>query len=184
MSDKPMHIAFILVDEVKTGVMRGGMLITDANGKPVEFRCTSPIKPNAVQKTLYGNTLMPHIASELVDLPLLVNAQTKPSVVLVQQEEFLSMRAKQELPLILARRQGQDMKVATEENSSSPEELVTSPSGKFAPIVLTSHWDFAGDIAQCKQALGSAFATCDLLEPFERVRAALATVHEQGVLSE
>ena len=33
--------------------------LTDDLGKPLEFRCTAPVKPNAVQRTLYGQTLFP-----------------------------------------------------------------------------------------------------------------------------
>ena len=64
------YLAYIILADVEDGVLRGGILVTDAHGKPVEFRCTSPIRPNAVQRTLYGGTLMPHIAVELVGVPL------------------------------------------------------------------------------------------------------------------
>jgi len=76
MSEGFDYVAFVTLTEVEDDVFRGGILVTDSSGKPVEFRCTSPIRPNAVQRTLYGGTLMPHIAVELVGevLPLV---QTK-----------------------------------------------------------------------------------------------------------
>ena len=69
MGEELNNIAFVVLANVEDGVLRGGILITDAHGKPLEFRCTSPIRPNAVQRTLYGSTLMPHIAVELVHCP-------------------------------------------------------------------------------------------------------------------
>ena len=61
MEEELNNLAFVALAEVEEGVLRGGILVTDAQGKPVEFRCTSPIRPNAVQRTLYGGTLMTHI---------------------------------------------------------------------------------------------------------------------------
>ncbi len=184
MKEELNHLAFITLAEVEDGVLRGGILVTDAHGKPVEFRCTSPIRPNTVQRTLYGGTLMQHIAVELVGKPLVQAVQTSPDVVLVQQEEFLSLRTKCEKPLLLARRQGEEIQLSEENNKSQLEELLSSPSGKFAPVVVTCHWDYPNDIVQCKEGLGWMFSNCDLVEPFERVKTALAKVHEQGVLSE
>lgn len=164
--------------------MRGGILVTDSSGKPVEFRCTSPIHPNGVQRTLYGDTLMPHIAVELVGKPLLQAVQASPDVVLVQQEEFLPLRGRCEIPMLLARKQGEDMQFAQESGKKQMAELLSSPSDKFAPVVVTSHWDHPDDILECRDGLGRVFSNCDLVEPFERVKTALARLHEQGVLSE
>ena len=184
MREELNNIGFITLVEVDDGILRGGILVTDAHGKPVEFRCTSPIHPNSVQRTLYGNTLMPHIAVELVGKPLVNAVQASPDVVLVQQEEFLSLRTRCEKPLLLARRQGEDMQLSEERDKSQREEMLSSPSGKFAPVVVTCHWDYPDDIVQCKEGLGWMFSNCDLVEPFERVKTALSTLHEQGVLSE
>ena len=127
MDGKLDYLAFTTLVEVENSVLRGGILITDAHGKPVEFRCTSPIRPNAVQRTLYGSTLMPHIAVELVGSPLLKNVQTSPDVVLVQQEEFLTLRERFDKPLLLAVRQGQDIRLSEEEGEKLPEDLLSSP---------------------------------------------------------
>jgi len=184
MNEDLNYLGFLSLAEVEDGVMRGGILVTDASGKPVEFRCTSPIRPNAVQRTLYGGTLMPHIAVELVGRPLVQAVQASPDVVLVQQEEFLPLRGRCEKPLLLARKQGKDIQLAEDSGGKQAEELLSSPSGKFAPVVVTCHWDYPDDILECKDDLGRVFSTCDLVEPFERVKIALTKVHEQGVLSE
>lgn len=184
MKEELTKLAFVTLIEVEDGVLRGGILVTDSHGKPMEFRCTSPIRPNAVQRTLYGGTLMPHIAVELVGAPLVQAVQNSPDVVLVQQEEFLSLRIRSDKPLLITRRQGEDMQLSEANGKNQPEELLSSPSGKFSPVVITCHWDYPDDIVQCKEGLGWMFSNCDLVEPFERVKRALVTLHEQGVLSE
>jgi hypothetical protein len=99
MNEDLNYIAFVSLAEVEDGVMRGGILVTDSNGKPVEFRCTSSIHPNSVQRTLYGSTLMPHIAVETSWRAASSGVQASPDVVLVQQEEFLALRRRnQETP--------------------------------------------------------------------------------------
>ena len=58
-----LRLGFLgLMDFAKGDVFRGGILIVDSNGKPVEFRCTSTVKPNALQRALYGDSLMPHLS--------------------------------------------------------------------------------------------------------------------------
>ncbi len=63
------------------------------------------------------------------------------------------------------------------------EEVVTNPVGKFAPIVLSCHWDYPDDISTCKEGLGAAFANSDLVEPFERIQNALAHIHQKQILA-
>src|SRR5262245_21892116 len=35
----------------------GGLLVLNRNGRPLEFHCTAPLKPNRAQEILYGATL-------------------------------------------------------------------------------------------------------------------------------
>jgi hypothetical protein len=67
-----LRIAFLSYVETEKGLAgRGAALVTDHVTKPLEFRCTSPIKPNPVQRTLYGETLRSYIAIDLVGQPLI-----------------------------------------------------------------------------------------------------------------
>ena len=52
-------------------VTRGGILVTDAETKPLEFRCTGPIRPTSFQRLLYGTVMERHIPVELVGVSLL-----------------------------------------------------------------------------------------------------------------
>ena len=59
---------------------RGAILVTDDWGKPLEFRCTAPVKPTAVQRTLYGSTLTPHLLVALIAKPLMDALNEEPAV--------------------------------------------------------------------------------------------------------
>ena len=41
------------------------LLVTDHIGMPKEFKSTQPVKPNALQRALYGKTLEPYIGVSL-----------------------------------------------------------------------------------------------------------------------
>jgi len=63
-----------------SGSYRGAILVTDDWGKPLEFRCTAPVKPTAVQRTLYGSTLTPHLLVALIVEPLMEALNAEPAV--------------------------------------------------------------------------------------------------------
>src|SRR5258708_21460228 len=101
---RPIRIAFLGYMELEKGsAYRGGILVADEWGKPLEFRCTAPVRPNPVQRTLYGETLMPHIAVELVGTPLLRTLEERPEVVVIQDDVFFDLRNHTATPVLRIR---------------------------------------------------------------------------------
>lgn len=175
-------LGFMALAEIEDDIFRGGILVTDSSGKPIEFRCTSPIQPNNVQKTLYGQTLWPHIAVTLVGLPLCQGVTESLDVVIVNQSDFLEMRPETQKPLLLLTKQGEAMTLAEGGELKAVRELITSPSGKFEPVVATCHWEYGHDLHLIER-LRTTCSAIDLLEPFERISSALKFVHEKGALT-
>lgn len=183
--NQQVRVAFLGYMEFDNGAAyRGAILVTDEWGKPLEFRCTAPVKPNAVQRTLYGQTLLPHILVELIGVPLLEGVQEKPEVVLIQEGLFFDLRCKAETPVVCLRRQGSDVKVQSDDEGDKPKPVVVaSESGKFDPIVMEPHWQFPGDIELCRGRMRELFGRWDLVEPFARLGKGLEYVHQQKVLA-
>jgi len=175
-------LAFIALCEIDKDVYRGGVLVTDAQGKPLEFRCTSAIQPTAVQKTLYGGTLRAHMSVELTARPLLTALKEKPDAVLVAQDDFIELRKLIEKPLLIVAKQGSTL--ATQQDADKPtrSELLASTSGKFEPVTVTCHWQHKEDIDTTMPDLGTLFSRFDLVEPFTRISNALKLLHEKGVV--
>lgn len=75
-------IGFLTVEPTSdnTGLI-GAVLITDERGYPLEFRCTTPVRPTAIQRTLYGALLKPYVSVELCGRRLLAEIQRKPMLV-------------------------------------------------------------------------------------------------------
>ena len=59
---------------------RGAIFVTDAGGKPLEFRCTAPVKPTAAQRALNGSTLLPRVLIAIIAKPLMDALNEEPAV--------------------------------------------------------------------------------------------------------
>jgi len=175
-------LAFVSLVELEKDVFRGGVLVTDAQGKPLEFRCTSAIQPTAVQKTLYGGTLKAHMAVELTARPLLSAVKEDYDAVLVTHDDFIELRKAIKKPLLVVAKQGATLVTKEDADAPTRSELLASPSGKFEPVVLTCHWQHADDIDQTLPNLGALFSRFDLTEPFARIGNALKLLHEKGAV--
>lgn len=171
------NLAFLSLYELQGDIYRGGILVIDVMGKPLEFRCTSPIQPNAVQKTLYGNTLRPHIAVELIAIPLLKAVSEKPHIILIRQAEFFDTRMSIEAPVLLLAKQGAALAVSDDNKPKSKTEMIHHPSGKFDPVLVTPHWKYIDDL-HATELLKTSCTSIDLLEPFDRIDKALQFVHD------
>jgi hypothetical protein len=65
-----IRLAFIDVAVFSDASIRGGILTTDIQTRPYEFRITSPIKPTQMQQILYGTSLKDYVYGELICAPL------------------------------------------------------------------------------------------------------------------
>ena len=189
-TDEPAHeglrLAFLSYVETEKGLAgRGAALVTDYVTKPLEFRCTTPIKPNPVQRTLYGETLRSYIAVDLVGHPLIDAIQEKPQVVIVQDMSFLDLRPKIPYYLVCISKQGEQFRtpsaLSAEQDTTDPAVLVCD-SGKFQPLTSMTHWKHQEDLRAILDVLRPVFAVVDLLEPFARIEKAVAEVDRQQPL--
>lgn len=165
---------------------RGALLVTDEATRPLEFRCTTAIQPNALQRILYGETLRSYIAADLVGEPLLDALQEKPSVVIVTEPLFLRLRAKANARMVCLRRQGEQIStVAGEDERQGKREaaLLSCASGRFQPLVITGPPDYGDELEVALGLLRPIFSTADLLEPFERIEKVVAELDRQDASS-
>jgi hypothetical protein len=77
----------------------GGLLVTNHYGRPLEFQCTAPLKPNRTQEILYGPTLVPYVLGDLIGRTLIEKVGVKPHIVLTEREELLGLRDLVEIPI-------------------------------------------------------------------------------------
>ncbi len=166
-------IAFLSTVEIPERGFVGGMLITNHLGRPLEFQCTTPVKPNRTQEILYGPTLRPFILTELIGKALLDRTAIKPDLVLVEDGDLLDLRlhvsvavAQCPLPSALRLSDNRDTQHSTQ---SSP----TGTTAKLGQQTLNVHPSHSTDVHAIAKLKDDVPQTADLCEPFERVREAL-----------
>ncbi len=93
-------LGFYQVVEQPNGEMCGGVLITSHLGRPIEFQCSLPVRPNATQQTLYGPTLRPFLIGELIAKALKDRLQVLPDVLFVNQPEALNNQTWNSIPVL------------------------------------------------------------------------------------
>ena len=175
------HLLFIAAQKFESGkAIRGAFLLTDGDTKPLEFRCTNPIRPTSLQTVLYGQMLDNHLMVELIGLPLVNSLKQPPALILVQDSALLGLRQKVDSPVLQI---AKETAIAIGDNNGDESRIamLSSASGKFDPVVLMAQKDFSQDIAVGTPVLKKVFNRFDLLEPFQRVITALEQVHQQKI---
>jgi hypothetical protein len=89
-----------VVDHPQYGLC-GGYLVLSGCGRPLEFHCTAPIKPNRAQQILYGPTLEPFLYGEQIGQTLILKGKTQPLVVCTDRSPVLALRQYVSVPVAL-----------------------------------------------------------------------------------
>ncbi len=168
-SSKELKLGFLTTIECTDGALIGGLLVTNHFGRPLEFQCTTPVKPNRTQEVLYGPTLGPFLVGEVIGQTLVEKMNVKPDLILVEQDQAMELQKHISIPVAIL----SDVEQILDENASFIIEQVGKNSLRFD----AGHQ--AGRVAienTSKKIPGDA----DLGEPFERVREALNEAVKMG----
>jgi len=86
VSDAKFSLAFVgFYDSGSPEDIRGAAMVTTDRGFPLEFYVSTPVRPSAVQKALYGSSLEPFITAELLGVRLLNDIKADVKIVLVNR---------------------------------------------------------------------------------------------------
>lgn len=157
-----LHLGFLTVIEAAGGAFVGGLLVTNKLGRPLEFQCTTPVKPNRTQEILYGPTLKPFLYSELIGKTLMERLQVRPQLLLIDQPELLALREHLDLPLACVVTAGKDR-----------DELPDQTHIALGNRRVRFHPDHPEDVETVREQSKLVPADADTSEPIDRVREAL-----------
>ena len=188
---KPAIGFLTVIDHPQHGLF-GGYLVLNLAGRPLEFHCTAPIKPNRAQQILYGPTLESFLYGEQIGSTLLGHAKTSPLVVCTDREPVLSLRDLVDLPVALVlppeesqeamdgrrhgAREAQPIRTGMPRCCGSMRRigrgprLITFELGRNRLALSQQKGD---DRKWLSERLGEAAASLDLWEPFTRIREAI-----------
>lgn len=156
-----LRLGFMETMEVDGRGHIGGLLITNQNGRPLEFQCTTPVKPNRTQEILFGESLQAWLLGELIGSTLLDRVSIKPNMIITSDPNLLELRNHTSIPVACA----------AEVKSKVTDQGGTLRLGGSILRFHGSHEIDAQTLAQQKHLIPDS---ANLAEPLERVREALA----------
>jgi|SRR3989344_139545 len=165
------YLGFLSIEESQEkNRYTGCLLITNLYGVPEEFRCTHPVKPTPIQKTLYGKSLVSHIGIELCGIPLLSSIEHKISGLFVNADYLTELRHDADFPVLFVKRSGEILE--TEQNGEFKKEKrkIESKTGKFEPVAAIWNEQFKDDYEKMMHILDNHSNNLDVIEPFGRIK--------------
>lgn len=169
-------VGFLTVQNFPDLGLIGGYLILNAVGRPLEFHCTAPVRPNRAQEILYGPTLAPFLYGEQIGQTLVAKGKSRPMFVCTNVEPVLSAREFVSVPLVLLNEQGDQTNghrldaAHTTVPAPMSRKLLTFQLASHQAAVAEEHARDRDKIVEQWQAHANAV---DLLEPFSRLREAI-----------
>ena len=156
----------------------GGYLLLNLVGRPLEFHCTAPIKPNRAQEILYGPTLEAFLYGEQIGQTLVEKAKTQPQTVFTDRKPAMAVREHVSLPVALVMPSEGEASETDEDGKKyridaahdGRPRLITFELGQNRLAVQESAADDRQLIGQRLAGLSDSF---DLVEPFQRIREAI-----------
>lgn len=139
-----------------------GYLLTNVQGRPLEFRLTSPVQPTKVQQILYGPTLESYIVGELMGKNLAEKASYLADLIITDVPIGLEVRRHLEVPALLVGAGG------------LPVEIIGRPGWSV-------HNQFPGDGDLIRSHLETVDSRIDLIEPFARIKEAIQETRRMSV---
>ena len=168
-NNQELKLGFLTTIECPDGALIGGLLVTNHFGRPLEFQCTTPVKPNRTQEVLYRPTLVPFLLGEVIGQTLVEKVNVKPNLILIEQEQAIELQNHISIPVAIL----SDVEQVLEEKNSFIYEQV----GKNRLRFDVNHQAGRSVIENTSKKISG---DADLGEPFERVREALNEAVKMG----
>ena len=132
-----------MIADKKGDTYQAALFIVNLKAYPMNYVVTEPITITPLQKSLYGDTLEKYLVNELCGEKLIEKIESPPSIIFVQDEKFLDLSSKINIPMVKISKE-------TKKDTSIDEQTITSPD--------------------LKKALKSYLAQMDVSEPFDRIK--------------
>jgi hypothetical protein len=167
---------FLTLHETEKAGYTGSFLITDFKGIPIEFRCTHPLKPDAVQRSLYGESLLSYIGVEICGKPLIDAMKKKPKLLFVDKPFLLKLDEHAPCPTYLVQEIEEDANAKPERfDSAYHVEVIESRYNGSQPLELVTK----GEVKQkTRELIEQLYSEVNILESFERMKNAVESLNQ------
>ena len=158
----------------RQGVFLGGTMITDHHGIPLDFKYTEPIRPTAVQKTIYGAVLHTYIRHHVLIGALAREAGVPPAFYITAAANLEAAQEASGLNLIaLERTQFASLVEKGSTSRAKENECLIQGWNETHPMRVQFGTLPRGVQDPILQSLILLSRTMDVIEPLERLETAL-----------
>lgn len=173
-------IGYVLSLAVADNVFMGGAMVTDAQGLPLEFRYTEPVRATKLQRVLYGDVLERYIHGDVVAANLIGRLEQKPDVFVVGDAVLLPAlhAAGKKAVLLMPTRVPTLAEYGAEQNVAEDELLLQLNAGGSPARVRVAGGVDEARRAEIVRAITEIGRTMDALEPLTRLEAAVKMLWE------
>jgi hypothetical protein len=173
-SEEALRLGFLTIVQETNGYL-GGYLVTNSWGRPLEFRLSSPVRPNRLQQILYGGTLRSYVCADLIGKTLVDRSSLAAQCLFTDCESVLDVRLWLAMPVVwLAPANDPIAEDLAEEGA-----CVRPASERGGQIVC--HPRYPADIRVVRELLDRLDSGLDLSEPFIRIRQAVDEARKMGM---
>lgn len=159
-----LSLGFLTVVEHEALGLIGGLLVLNANARPLEFHCTAPLKANRAQQILYGATLEPYLYGEQIGRTLVGKVAAPLTALFCDKRASLATRDFCDIPTAWVVPAPDKPRL----QASSELHLLT-----IAEDLLAISFERSGDATAIQATLADLPRKLDLREPFGRIQSAL-----------
>jgi len=160
---------FLTVLESPEHGLFGGYLVLSPQGRPLEFRCSTPVVASRAQEILYGPTLRPYLLTDVIGHSLVAGSELPVEVILTDEKDMLPLSlVRREVVLHVERLPGN-----SQFNAADGAERPVEESFDFVGCRICASAASAIDSRWVTAILEPLATSINLAEPFERIRAAL-----------
>jgi len=153
---QPLICYLALIENTSENYFFQACLIVDIRGYPIDYGYTDKIIVTPIQRQLFGDTLRHYISNVVCGTTILGNIESKPSIILVNDEDLLELRKQIDIPILYL-----------DDSKGSRNGLKNE---------LIAHPDFKRDLEDAKKILAECTKNYVLNEPFDRI---LKTIEHQ-----
>lgn len=172
-----LALGFFTVIENKQHGLLGGYLVLNCAGRPLEFHCTSGVRPNRAQAILFGPTLDAYLYGEQIGQTLLSKSSLAPAVICTNRPQALAVRSFVDRPVVLVEREGLTSEAhragailrIDSAHQGIPTQLVRKRGADRVFIAPAQQ----SDCAHVDEFLNNLADGFDLSEPFDRIESAI-----------
>ena len=167
--DPEAFLGYLAVRAEAEGVL-GGLLILDANGDPVDFAYTEPVRLTWPTRVLFGDRLAAYIATRVLAPPLLASVTVKPAVMCFDDPAVLSRNFILDAPAAVC------CSVGVPAKKQYWRDLALNGATTNAERSWWGQLEAAEGIRAVLALVADSRSPDEMIEPFERLRLALREV--------